>query len=106
MAMSHIKVIFKPVIKVRLFLWKRVWQPVLHWITCKNAARSLLEPGDEIYEGMIIGESSREDDMDVNPCKEKKLTNMRASGSDDAIKLHHLKLWILKCVWNGFVRMN
>jgi len=46
-----------------------------------------LGPGDDVYEGMIIGESSREDDMDVNPCKEKKLTNMRASGSDEAIKL-------------------
>ncbi len=46
-----------------------------------------IKPGDEVYEGMIIGESSRDDDMDVNPCKEKKLTNMRASGSDDAIKL-------------------
>lgn len=46
-----------------------------------------IRPNDEVYEGMIIGESSREDDMDVNPCKEKKLTNMRASGSDDAIKL-------------------
>lgn len=46
-----------------------------------------IKPGDEIYEGMIIGESSRDDDMDVNPSKEKKLTNMRASGSDDAIKL-------------------
>lgn len=46
-----------------------------------------VRPNDEVYEGMIIGESSRDDDMDVNPCKEKKLTNMRASGSDDAIKL-------------------
>lgn len=46
-----------------------------------------ISPGDQIYEGMIIGEGSREGDMDVNPCKEKKLTNMRASGSDDAIKL-------------------
>ncbi len=46
-----------------------------------------VKPGDPIYEGMIIGENSRENDMDVNPCKEKKLTNMRASGSDDAIKL-------------------
>lgn len=44
-------------------------------------------PGQDIYEGMIIGENSREGDMDVNPCKEKKLTNMRASGSDEAIKL-------------------
>jgi len=46
-----------------------------------------VRPGDQVYEGMIIGENSREGDMDVNPCKEKKLTNMRASGSDEAIKL-------------------
>lgn len=46
-----------------------------------------VKPGDPVYEGMIIGESSRADDMDVNPCKAKKLTNMRASGSDDAPKL-------------------
>lgn len=44
-------------------------------------------PGEDIYEGMIIGENSREGDMDVNPCKQKKLTNMRAAGSDDLVKL-------------------
>lgn len=44
-------------------------------------------PTEEVYEGMIIGEHSRENDLDVNPTKRKKLTNMRASGSDDAIKL-------------------
>lgn len=43
--------------------------------------------GDQVYEGMIIGENSRDNDMDVNPCKQKKLTNMRASGSDDLVKL-------------------
>ncbi|MDD5179283.1 MAG: translational GTPase TypA, partial [Candidatus Gracilibacteria bacterium] len=41
----------------------------------------------EVYEGMIIGENSREGDMIVNPLKGKKLSNMRASGSDDALKL-------------------
>ena len=41
-----------------------------------------VQPGDEIYEGMIVAENARGDDMVVNPCKEKKLTNMRASGSD------------------------
>lgn len=45
------------------------------------------KPTDEVYEGMIVGEHSRENDLDVNPTKRKKLTNMRASGSDDAIKL-------------------
>jgi GTP-binding protein len=46
-----------------------------------------VKPTDKIYEGMIIGENSREGDMDVNPCKQKKLTNMRASGSEDTVKL-------------------
>ena len=47
----------------------------------------LIGPGVEVYEGMIIGENSRDQDMDVNPCKKKHLTNTRASGSDEAIKL-------------------
>ena len=46
-----------------------------------------IEPGMEVYEGMVIGENSRADDMDVNTVREKKLTNMRASGSDEAEKL-------------------
>lgn len=41
-----------------------------------------VEPGTKVYEGMIIGEHSRENDLNVNPCKEKKLTNVRAAGSD------------------------
>jgi GTP-binding protein len=44
-------------------------------------------PGTEVYEGMIIGENSRQDDMDVNPTKEKKLTNMRQSSSDVLVPL-------------------
>ena len=55
-----------------------------------------IKPGDQVYEGMIIGEASREGDLDVNPCKEKKLTNMRASGSDDAIKLAPSKVMDLE----------
>jgi GTP-binding protein len=46
-----------------------------------------IKPTDEIYEGMIIGEHTRDNDLDVNPTKGKKLTNMRASGSDDTVKL-------------------
>jgi len=44
-------------------------------------------PGDQVYEGMIVGENARGNDLDVNITKEKKLTNMRASGSDDAVRL-------------------
>jgi len=46
-----------------------------------------VSPGTQVYEGMIVGENSRGDDLDVNITKEKKLTNMRASGSDQAIRL-------------------
>ncbi|NDC82393.1 translational GTPase TypA [bacterium] len=46
-----------------------------------------LGPGEKVYEGQIVGENAREDDMIVNPSKGKKLTNVRASGSDDAIML-------------------
>lgn len=46
-----------------------------------------IAPGEEVYEGMIIGEHSRDNDLDVNPCKEKKLSNMRSSGTDEAVKI-------------------
>ena len=44
-------------------------------------------PGVDVYQGMIIGENPRPEDMEVNVCKEKHLTNTRASGSDDALRL-------------------
>ena len=44
-------------------------------------------PGEEVYEGMVVGENARADDLDVNAVREKKLTNMRAAGSDETIKL-------------------
>jgi GTP-binding protein len=47
----------------------------------------LIDPGTTVYEGMIIGENSRNSDMDVNVCKEKKQTNMRASSADEAIRI-------------------
>jgi len=48
----------------------------------QERSQPFVTPGDVVYEGMIVGENSRNEDMDVNPTKEKKLTNMRASGSD------------------------
>lgn len=55
-----------------------------------------VEPGIEVYEGMIVGEHSRDNDLDVNPCKGKKLTNMRASGTDDQVKLPPAKVMELE----------
>ena len=50
--------------------------------------RLFVEPGDLIYEGMVVGLHSRSNDLTVNPAKGKKLTNVRASGSDEAIDLN------------------
>ncbi|MCB1306731.1 MAG: translational GTPase TypA [Leptospiraceae bacterium] len=46
-----------------------------------------VDAGVPVYNGMIVGECARDNDLDVNPCKMKKLTNIRASGSDDAVRL-------------------
>ena len=46
-----------------------------------------ISPGEQVYEGMIVGENSRDMDMDINPCKKKNVTNMRSSSSDEAIRL-------------------
>jgi GTP-binding protein len=54
-----------------------------------------VEPGERVYEGMIVGENTREEDIDVNIVREKKLTNMRASTSEESIHLlpvHRLSL--------------
>jgi len=53
----------------------------------QDRGRFFVKPGDDVYEGMVIGENSREDDITVNITKTKKLSNMRASGSDDKVKL-------------------
>jgi len=49
--------------------------------------RLFITPGEPVYEGMIVGEHNRDNDINVNPCKEKKLTNMRASGKDENVIL-------------------
>jgi GTP-binding protein len=53
----------------------------------QERGRMFVSPGDKLYEGMVIGIHSRDNDLIVNPVKEKKLTNVRASGKDDAIDL-------------------
>lgn len=53
-------------------------------------------PGTKVYQGMIIGENSRENDLEVNPLKAKQLTNVRASGKDDAIRLTPIRLMTLE----------
>jgi len=59
-------------------------------------AQMFIEPGTKVYEGMIVGINSRGDDMEVNPCKAKKATNMRAAGNDDAVKLAPPRIFTLE----------
>jgi GTP-binding protein len=53
--------------------------------------RLFIVPGDPVYEGMMVGEHNRGEDIDVNPCKEKKLSNMRAAGKDENVILSPIK---------------
>lgn len=53
----------------------------------QDRSELFVAPGDEVYEGMIVGENARDNDLTVNPCREKKLTNIRAAGSDENIIL-------------------
>ncbi len=55
-----------------------------------------IEPSEEVYEGMIIGLHNRADDLVVNPTKNKKLTNTRASGSDDALNVQAARSFTLE----------
>jgi GTP-binding protein len=55
-----------------------------------------IDPGTRVYEGMIVGENAREHDMTVNVCKTKQLTNMRASGSDEAVRLEPAHIMTLE----------
>jgi GTP-binding protein len=62
----------------------------------QDRAAMFVSPGDEVYEGMIVGENSRTGDMDVNPTKEKKLTNMRAAGKDRSLLLKPARVMSLE----------
>lgn len=53
----------------------------------QERGRLMIEPGDMIYVGMIVGENARENDIPVNPVKEKRLTNMRSQGDGKGIQL-------------------
>jgi GTP-binding protein len=55
--------------------------------TLQDRSTLFVEPGEPVYEGMIVGENARPGDMDVNPTREKKLSNMRSKGSDENIQL-------------------
>ena len=56
-------------------------------INAQERGRLFINPGIKVYAGMIVGENARGEDIVINVCKKKQMTNMRASGSEDAVKL-------------------
>uniref|UniRef100_K3W705 Elongation factor EFG domain-containing protein n=1 Tax=Globisporangium ultimum (strain ATCC 200006 / CBS 805.95 / DAOM BR144) TaxID=431595 RepID=K3W705_GLOUD len=66
--------------------------------TLEDRGEMFVKPGDEVYTGMVIGEHNRPVDIEVNPTKEKKLTNMRAAGNDEAIRLAPIRTMSLEDV--------
>jgi len=62
----------------------------------KDRGKMFIEPGTKVYEGMIVGESNREQDIDINVTRKKHLTNIRASGADEAIKLEPARILSLE----------
>ncbi|APZ93776.1 translational GTPase TypA [Fuerstiella marisgermanici] len=77
----------------------------------QERAEIFTKPGEDVYEGMIIGENSRDNDMTVNPVREKKLTNVRSSGADDAIVLRPPREMTLEAAleyieWDEYVEVT
>ncbi|MCH2213326.1 MAG: translational GTPase TypA [Fuerstiella sp.] len=77
----------------------------------QERAEMFVNPGDDVYEGMIVGENSRDNDMVVNPVREKKLTNVRSSGADDAIVLKPPRVLSLEAAleyieWDEYVEVT
>lgn len=77
----------------------------------QDRAEMFVNHGDDVYEGMIIGENSRENDMVVNPVREKKLTNVRSSGADDAITMRPPREMTLEAAleyieWDEYVEVT
>lgn len=66
----------------------------------QDRAELFIGPGEDVYEGMIVGENARDNDLVVNPIKEKKLTNIRAAGSDENVILNRLASCSSKPLWN------
>ena len=62
----------------------------------QDRGRIFIGPGEKVYKGMIIGENSREQDMEINIAKKKQMTNVRASGSDEALRLEPPRLFSLE----------
>lgn len=91
---------FKGDIKTRfngaLIAWETGEAVTYGMLQAEERGILFIEPGTKVYEGMIVGMNNRDKDLEVNVCKRKQLTNMRASGSDETVKLKEPRLLSLE----------
>ncbi len=79
-----------------LIAWELGTAATYSLLQAEERGTLFIEPGTRVYEGMIIGVNSRDKDLGINVCKRKHLTNMRASGSDDTVRLKTPRLLTLE----------
>ncbi|MHB9095471.1 MAG: translational GTPase TypA, partial [Eubacteriales bacterium] len=91
---------FKGDIKTRyngaLIAWETGEAVTYGMLQAEERGTLFIEPGTKVYEGMIVGVNNRDKDLEVNVCKRKQMTNMRASGSDETVKLKDPRLLTLE----------
>ena len=91
---------FKGELKTRYFgsliAWETGEAVTYGMLQMEDRGILFIRPGTKVYEGMIVGQHNREDDLEINVCKKKHLTNMRASGSDDTVKLKEPRIMSLE----------
>ena len=78
---------FKTRYQGALIAWETGEAVTYGMLQAEERGTLFIQPGIRVYEGMIVGQHNREQDLEVNVCKRKQLTNMRASGSDDTVRL-------------------
>jgi GTP-binding protein len=78
---------FKTRYQGALIAWETGEAVIYGMLQAEERGTLFIQPGTRVYEGMIVGQHNREQDLEVNVCKRKQLSNMRASGSDDTVRL-------------------
>ncbi len=87
---------YKPRRQGALLAWEQGEAAPYGLLQFEDRGTLFIQPGTRVYEGMIIGQHKREHDLEINVCKQKQLTNFRASGSDDNIRLQEPRLLTLE----------
>ncbi|MDO9536331.1 MAG: translational GTPase TypA [Bacillota bacterium] len=87
---------FKTRFQGALIAWEMGEAVTYGMLQVEDRGTLFIQPGTKVYEGMVVGQHNREQDLEINVCKRKQLTNMRASGSDETIRLKEPRILTLE----------